>query len=136
MALISCQEATGLVPMCVVICMSNKNEMQTNFPAGLSSPLSCYLFGSGDNTFFPAARVTTGLQKRATVLSAHGPCVDHLEFGAGLDAMKGMGGCCEARAVCLAVACRSVRLALRPLCCWLAMGLHWCADTQSQASYI
>lgn len=51
MAFISCQEATGLALMCVVICMSNQNEMQTNLPAGLNLPLSCYLFGFGDNTF-------------------------------------------------------------------------------------
>ncbi|XP_074748452.1 protein FAM117A isoform X4 [Strix uralensis] len=88
-ALIPCQEATGPVLMCVVICMSNQNEMQTNLPAGLNLPLSCYLFGFGDNTFFfPAARVTTGLQKRAGALPARGPRVNH-SFGAGRGAMEG-----------------------------------------------
>jgi len=51
MAFTACQEATGLVLICVVICMSNQNEMQTNFPAGLNLPLSCYLFGFGNSTF-------------------------------------------------------------------------------------
>lgn len=117
--------------MCVVICMSNQNEMQTNFPAGLNLSLSCYLFGFGDDTFFSAARVTTGLQKRAAVVSAHGPCVDHIWFGAGQDAMEETGRA-QQSARCVsprAVACQERHLALRP-CDGIAL-VRIIADTQT-----
>lgn len=38
-ALISCQEAIGLLLMCAAICMCNQTEMQTDLSAGFNLPL-------------------------------------------------------------------------------------------------
>lgn len=43
----------------------------------------------------------TGLQKRAAVLSARGPCVDRMEFGAGQDVMEEMGRASKACVLCI-----------------------------------
>lgn len=43
-ASLPCQEAMGLILMCMVICMPNQNEMQTDFSAGLNLPLMIAAF--------------------------------------------------------------------------------------------
>lgn len=115
MALIPCQEATGLVLMCVVICMSNQNEMQTNLPAGLNLPLSCYLFRFGNSTFFQLQGWRQGCRKGQLCCLLMGRALITSSLELARMQWRRQGGRSKARAACLPLLWPAKRhLALHP----------------------